>query len=81
MDAVWSDTTATPEHKQAQCDKILEQQKIILEAQKKRQERHENRKDFACFVICGLLVVAACIALGCHSSKDKAIKDAYPFKR
>ncbi len=81
MAAVWSDTTATPEQKQAQCDKILEQQKIILEAQKKRQKRHENRKDFACFVICGLLVVAACIALGCHSSKEKVIKDAYPLKR
>lgn len=45
MATVWSDTSATPEQKQAQCDKILEQQKMILEAQKKRQERHENRKD------------------------------------
>lgn len=45
MVAVWSDTTATPEQKQAQCDKILDQQKKILEENEKRQERHENRKD------------------------------------
>lgn len=38
MATVWSDTSATPEQKQAQCDKILDQQKTILEAQKKRQE-------------------------------------------
>ena len=81
MATIWSDTTATPEQKQAQCDKILDQQKIILEAKEKRQERHEDRKNFVYLVIGGILVLAACIAFGCHSSKEKAIKDAYPFKK
>ena len=75
MATVLSDTSATPKQKQAQCDKILEQQKMILEVNEKRQERHEDRKDFAYLVIGGLLVVAACIAFGCHSSKEKVIKD------
>lgn len=54
---------------------------MILEVNEKRQERHEDRKDFAYLVIGGLLVVAACIAFGCHSSKEKVIKDVYPLKR
>lgn len=46
-----------------------------------RQERHEDRKDFVYLVICGILVIAACIAFGYHSSTGKVIRDAYPLKK
>lgn len=73
MNTIWSDQNATPEQKQAQCDKILEQQANILKSKEVRQERHEDRKDYTYWIIGGVLVAAALLVFGGDSNKSKVI--------
>lgn len=67
MKEVWNDTSATPEQKQAQCDKIMEQQNKILKSKEKREETHGIRKDYVFYTICGVLTAAA-LYLFCRES-------------
>ena len=73
MNTIWSDQNATPEQKQAQCDKIIEQQANILKSKEVREERHEDRKDYTYWVIGGILVAAALLMFGGDSNKGKVI--------
>lgn len=73
MKEVWSDTSATPEQKQAQCDKIMEQQSRILKSKDKREEAHSKRKDYFFYTICGIMTAAALYMLGSSSGGNTSV--------
>lgn len=75
MKTVWNDECATPEQKQAQCDKIMERQDRILQSKEKREDAHGKRVDYMVYTICAILTGAAIYLFGRDSSKaNRAIK-------
>lgn len=72
MKDVWSDTSATPEQKQAQCDKIMEQQSRIIKSKEKREESHSKRNEYIFYTICGIMTAAALFMFGSSSGGNKS---------
>ena len=69
MEIVWKDPNTTPEQKMAQCDAIQQQDQLL--AQKERREnRHEDRKDFLCYAIGGALLFFVCVCVGKNNKRQ-----------
>lgn len=70
MEIVWKDPNATPEQKKAQCDAIQQQQNQLLGQKERRENRHEDRKDFLCYAIGGVLLFFVCVWVGKSNKKQ-----------
>lgn len=70
MEIVWKDPNTTPEQKMAQCDAIQQQQDQLLAQKERRENRHEDRKDFLCYAIGGALLFFVCVWVGKNNKRQ-----------